>query len=127
MDNKSKASYALGVLIFIALLPLSFHANEQGFTFLINSPYAGVIWIGFGLAGLVLGPLGNDLSADKLLAVAILYSIFPLTVYGSESRGLQFIFLAQHIEFAIAYWALASLAWGRYFFSFKANKTDVLI
>ena len=120
MSNKSKASYTLGVLIFIALLPLSFYANAQGFTFLINSQYAWVIWIGIGVAGLVLGPWSNDLSSDKLLAMGILYSILPLTVYGGESRGLQFIFLAQHIEFAIGYWVLASLAWGRYFFSLKA-------
>lgn len=123
MDNKSKTSYALGVLIFIALLPLSFYANEQGFTFLIDSPYAGLIWIGFGVAGLVLGLLGNNFSANKLLAVGILYAIFPLTVYGSESRGLQFVFIAQHIEFAIGYWTLASLALSRYFLSFKAIKS----
>lgn len=124
MDKKSKASYTLGVLIFIALLPLSFYANEQGSAFLINSVYASIIWVGFGLAGLILGLLGNDLSVDKLLAVAILFAILPLTVYGSESRGLQFVFLTQHIEFAIGYWALASLAWGRYFFSFKAIKNE---
>ena len=120
MDKKIVAQSSFGLLLFSALLALSFRFDQNGLVFLIATPWRWLIWVGMAAAALVLLLGGGKLlSRSQLLAVGILYSLTPFACTFIHAQKVSFIILQGHLSLAVCNWGIAAIALSLFFFKPK--------
>ena len=120
MDKKIVAQSSFVLLVFSALLALSFRFDQHGLVFLVATPWRWLIWVGIAAATLTLLMGGGKLlSSSRLLAVGILYTLTPFACTFIHTQKVSFIILQGHLGLAVCIWAIAAIAFSLFFFKPK--------
>ncbi len=115
---------SFGILIFTALLAISFRFKAGQMVFLADSSLSWLIGVGIALGALALLFAGKTFHHKQLMALGVLYAITPLSVCSNPTTGFRFIILQDHLGIALGLWAIASLAWSMFFFKTRNLETQ---
>lgn len=123
-DNKLASRVSFGMLVFTALLAISFRFDAGQVVFLASSSLNWFIGLGIALGALALLLSGKTFTNRQLMAIGVLYAVIPFSFYFNPSNGINFIILQNHLGIALGLWSIASVALSMVYFQYKNKLTN---
>lgn len=106
MQTKISSSVVLGIIIFVALIPLCFFIQNNKALYLIASNYSWLAWAAAIIAMVLCAVFRNHFSGKQLAGLWILFALIPLSFQFNE-QGAHFLILSNAPALATAYWSVA--------------------
>ncbi len=108
MKKEFVSKITLGFTIFSALLTLAFRFNHDQVSFLLDSSYKWIVWIGMTVSASILLAGRKYWRKPAFFAMGMIYGLVPFAFYFSDEQ-VRWIVLGKHREIAAVCWGIALL------------------
>lgn len=121
MQTKISPSIILGIIVFVALVPVCFFIGNNKAVYLLTSNYGWLAWVAAVLAMGLSAFFRNYFSLKQLTALCIFFVVVPLSFW-FDGQHIYFVFMSYAPALAAAYW---STALGLGIKCYKKNKASI--
>lgn len=112
--KNSTSKLQFGLLIFVALLPLTFTFSQNEVHFLLDSSFKYVVWSAQTVILLVLLLKKSLFTKIQLWVIAVLYVFIPFT-FTISNNEVDFLILNRYTSSIIS-WSIAGLVFSKLLF-----------